>query len=126
MEKKSEASFPDLPRYEQTLKERLATGEVFRHCDGGFENAQMLKVSGLIVISCFTGTHTLHFESSNTRRIEAHWTGFCEICDKARAEKEKRALSSIKAKRTRHRGRYSLTKPRRIFHGAPVRARLMA
>jgi hypothetical protein len=90
MGKKSEASFPDLPRYEGTLKESLAAGEVFRHCDGGFENAQMLKVSGLIVISGFTGTHTLHFESSNTHRIEAHWTGFCETCDEARRELRKK------------------------------------
>jgi hypothetical protein len=90
MEKKSEVSFPDLPRYEQTLKELLAAGKVFRHFDGGFEVAQMRKVSGLIVMSGFTGTHALHFESSNTHRIEAHWTGFCETCDEARQELRKK------------------------------------
>jgi hypothetical protein len=51
MEKKSEVSFPDLPGYARTLKERLAAGEVFRHFDGGFEVAQMRKLSGLIVMS---------------------------------------------------------------------------
>ncbi len=71
-------------RYEKTIKERLAAGEVIRHFNGRFEAARMRKNGDLIVMSGFTGEHRLDFAASDAKRIQAHWKNFCEISDQAR------------------------------------------
>jgi len=73
-------------RYERTLKERLAAGEVIRHWCGKFEAATMRKSGNDIVMSGFTGTHRIDFQLSGAGRIEAHWNGFCYMADKARRQ----------------------------------------
>jgi hypothetical protein len=71
------------PRYEKTLKERLAAGEIIKHFRGRFETATMRKTGDYIAMTGFTGSHYLDFAHSDTRRIDTHWRAFCEIPDNA-------------------------------------------
>lgn len=73
-------------RYERTLKERLAAGEVISHWCGKFEAATMRKSGNDVVMSGFTGTHRIDFQLSDAKRIEAHWDGFCYMADKAKQQ----------------------------------------
>ncbi len=74
---------PTVPaaRYEKTLKERLAAGETIKHFDGRFQVATMSKLGDLILMTGFTGRHSLDFANSDTKRIEAHWHFFCQYAD---------------------------------------------
>lgn len=73
-------------RYERTLKEQLLAGAIIRHFDGGFEIASMRKDSSDIVMTGFTGTHRIGFDVSDSKRIEAHWKGFCYMAGRARQQ----------------------------------------
>ncbi len=72
------------PRYEKTLKDRLATGETIKHFDGRFQVAKMRKAGDLVLMTGFTGHHSLDFGNTDSKRIEAHWQFFCQYADEQR------------------------------------------
>ena len=74
----------DVRRYEPTLKERLAEGEIIKHWDGKFQVASMRKQGPSIVMTGFTGSHQIDFAASDTLRIQTHWRIFCETSDQHR------------------------------------------
>jgi hypothetical protein len=78
--KRSPGDIFDLPRHERTLKERLAAGQAFEFKAGRFVIARMKKISDRIVMSGFTGVHSLDFTTSTSARIESHWKSFCDAC----------------------------------------------
>ena len=74
------------PRYEKTLKDRLAAGETIKHFDGRFQVATMRKAGDLILMTGFTGHHSLDFANSASKRIEADRQFFCQYADEQRRQ----------------------------------------
>ena len=79
---------PHVRRYEKTLKERLAAGEVIRHFDGRFEVASMRKAGDFVEMKGFAGFRRIDFRLSDDRRIAAHWKGFCDVVDMERRRRK--------------------------------------